>query len=411
MADNTIFDTSDVSATQGQNAEPRHTTEPPEPPYEATRDDKVRWLLETRGYFEAEDVVVRLYATSLDCRLKPHAFERRYRAWHDIIPPKGQRKQEVAFVTALGERLPHPKHPDGGRMRPDRPFPLYSEDDRLYKNIYRQPVHIAVGGITEPFLRFMERFLPNKTQREWFLDHMAHKQWKPWIPGQAVLFVADSDEGVREGTFGSGRGTLFKIAHKLYGEEYARPQNFDMLDGSSGQCSFTDWMHNRVLVTVNEAKTSATAYRKSERNAVYEVLKDKVDPAPQRMEFKVKHGQAFNDYCYVTYWVATNHSNALAIPRWDRRFTVLKNGRKMTPEEAKEINDWMEKPENIAALSLWLAARDLSNFNMLEPLDTDTKAEMAELGRTPVEDAMLDLMEDSGCGLVFIRPHLEDAIE
>ena len=87
----------------------------------------------------------------------------------------------------------------------------------------------------QPFLDFGERLIPDKRQREWFYDHMAHKQWKPWIPGQAVLFVADNEEGVREGEFGTGRGTLFKIAHKLYGEDYAKAQSFDMIDGSSSQ--------------------------------------------------------------------------------------------------------------------------------------------------------------------------------
>ncbi len=123
---------------------------------------------------------------------------------------------------------------------------------------------------------------------------MAHKQAKPEIPGTAVLFVADTDEGVREGKFGTGRGMLFKIAHKLYGEDYCRAQSFDILDGSSSQAAYTDWMHNSVLVTIDEAKSSATSYRRGERNAVYEVLKNIVDPAPKRCRFKAKYGQAFD---------------------------------------------------------------------------------------------------------------------
>jgi hypothetical protein len=113
----------------------------------------------------------------------------------------------------------------------------------------------------------------------------------------------------------------------------------------------------------------------------------------------------------TAFWVATNHADAVAIPRWDRRFTVLLNGRKMTTDEAKLIVEWIAQPGNIAALSRWLADRDLSNFNMFEPLDTDAKVEMAELARTPVEDALVELMEDDERGLVFIRPHFEQAVE
>ena len=365
---------------------------------------KASWLIQTHSFFAAEDKVVRLYHTDERCRMSMLAFQRLFRSWFERDGKKN------VYATSYWELDPKRLNIEGVRMRPDMPFPVFEENGAWFKNFYCEPVHTGDGDV-QPFLDFMGRFLPVKTQREWLFDHMAHKQWKPEIPGQAVLFVADDDEGVREGTFGTGRGLLFKIAHKLYGENYAKAQSFKILDGSSPQSAYTDWMHNIVLVTVNEAKTSATAYRKGERNAVYEVLKEIVDPAPTKHNFTVKYGQAFNDYSYCTFWVATNHANAIAIPRWDRRFTVLTNGRKMTPEEAKAIVAWMEEPGNIAALSRWLAERDLSSFNMFEPLDTDAKAEMAELARTPVEDVLVELMEDNERGLVFVRPHFEQAVE
>jgi len=123
---------------------------------------------------------------------------------------------------------------------------------------------------------------------------MAHKLRRPDIPGTALVFVADTIDGTREGAYGTGRGLMFRIAHLLYGEQYARAQNFSVLEGSSSQSAFNDWLHGAVLVTVDEAKTSPTAYKRGERNATYEVLKDIVDPAPKRFTFTGKYRQAFD---------------------------------------------------------------------------------------------------------------------
>ena len=162
----------------------------------------------------------------------------------------------------------------------------------------------------------MERFLPDKTQREWLYDWMAHKQARPEIPGTAVLFVADTDDGVREGKFGTGRGMFFKVMHKLYGEEYSRAEDFDILDGSSGQAAYTDWRHNSVLVTVDEAKSSPTSYRRGERSAVYEVLKNIVDPAPKRCRFKVQVRACRSTACRMprSWWRATTPTRSRSRP-------------------------------------------------------------------------------------------------
>jgi hypothetical protein len=388
--------------------------EPPEPDGSADLHAKAAWLVETRAYHEGGDAVVRTYATSLDCESTPSAFSRRYRHMH--MPNPDKRFKRPVFATDLWEMTPHRRNIDGVRMAPDRPFPLFEEGGRLWKNTYRRPRHatngtVNVATLNVPFVAFMERFVPDPGERSWLLDWMAHKWLHPEIPGTAVIFVADTDDDIREGTFGTGRGLLFRIAHKLYGEQYVRSQAFSMLEGSSGQSTFNDWMHGSVLVTIDEAKTSPTAYRRGERSATYEVLKDVVDPAPKRFRFNGKYKQAFDGMSYCSFWVASNHADALAIPENDRRFTVLRNGRPIEAGEATAIASWMEDPANIAALSMQLAGRNLTNFNMMVPLMTSGKAEMAELARSDVEEILRDLMEDKARGKAFVKAHIEAVIE
>jgi len=159
-------------------------------------------------------------------------------------------------------------------------------------------------------------------------------------------------------------------------------------------------------VTVDESRTSPTSYRRGERSAVYDVLKDIVDPAPKQMNFKSKYGKAFDAMSYCSFWVATNHADAVAIPEKDRRFTVLRNGRAIEPAEAIEIDAWMRDPANIGALAAWLATRSLAGFNMFQPLDTAGKADMAEMARSEVEDVLRDFMADESRGRVFTKQHL-----
>ena len=80
--------------------------------------------------------------------------------------------------------------------------------------------------------------------------------------------------------------------------------------------------------------------------------------------------------------LASNHDDAIAIPRTDRRFTVLKNGRIMELEEIQQLSLGRRILENIAALARFLEARDLVGFNMQKPLYTAAKEEMAEVSKS-----------------------------
>jgi len=387
-------------AGKGENPPPAEGGScPSRPEDDAPFDDKVGWLLLTHGYCAPDDKVVELFEPSETCRLSRDAFKFAFAAWHN-----GATKP-VRAPTAWGVH-PMRQAVRGVRMRPDMPFPLYAEGDELFKNIYCRPRHDAAGGDIAPFLVFMERLVPEPVERAWLYDWMAHKLARPDIPGTAIIFVADNENEVREGRFGTGRGLLFRIAHALYGPRYARTQSFNVLDGTSGQSAYTDWMHGSVLVTVDESRTSPTSYRRGERSAVYDVLKDIVDPAPKQMNFKSKYGKAFDAMSYCSFWVATNHADAVAIPEKDRRFTVLRNGRAIEPAEAIEIDAWMRDPANIGALAAWLATRSLAGFNMFQPLDTAGKADMAEMARSEVEDVLRDFMADESRGRVFTKQHL-----
>ena len=379
------------------------------PDNDAELSVKAQWLIENYGYCALSDSIIELFKPRQECQLKPLAFNRLYRGWRvEEVGPKGGKK--YIYATAYWEVDEKRVDIEGIRMRPDMPFPIYEENGRKFKNTYQKPQH-TLGGDLEPFLAFMERFIPDKVEREWLFDWMAHKQARPDIPGTAIMFVADDEDSINEGTYGTGRGFFFRTVHRLYGEQYARAQTFSVMDGSSGQAQFTAWMHGSVLVTVDESRTSATAYRRGERSATYEILKDIVDPAPKRHEFKVKGGQAIDGMSYCSFMVATNHGDALAIPEGDRRFTILSNGRPMLPIERSTIAAWLDQPDSIGALSGFLTSRNLDYFDMYQPLETGGKSRMVDKARTDVENIMRGFMVDPDFPLAFTKQYMARAVE
>jgi hypothetical protein len=369
----------------------------------ATPAQQLSWLLKNYGYNQYTFEVVDLSATSSTCTTQVRAFHTQFASWYDsIVGPRGGDKK--IFISQLW--LAHPNRIDiaGIRMRPDQPFPTYTEDGEIFKNTYRRPQHIGNGDV-QPFLDFMERFLPDKREREWQLDYLAHKQAKPWVPGVSVIHVA------ADGRYGTGRGLFARTIHKLLGEAYTRAEDFDTIAGGSSQAVFNEWRANSILVTIDEAMTSPTAHRRGERRSVYEVLKGVADPAPKRYTFKGKYKSSFDGIAFSSIMVATNHANAIAISPDDRRFTVLNNGRTMLPEEAEAFAAWMADPGNIAELSRWLERRDISMFDPYCPLQTAAKTEMIEQSYSSVEDTINDFIEDDTRGLVFTRLQVEMEVE
>ena len=140
------------------------------------------------------------------------------------------------------------------------------------------------------------------------------------------------------------------------------------------------------------------------------MLKDIVDPAPKRADFKAKYRQAFDGMSYCSFWLRPITATHWRSRSDDRRFTVLRNGREMLPDEALDIVAWTDDATNIGALSRMLQTRDLSGFNMLRPLDTAGKTEMAILARSEVDELLRDWMEDPACGLAFTKMQIERAI-
>jgi len=386
----------------GLAAPPRDQTRPTDSMSVAR---KVIWLVDNYGYNALNDAVVELSKPDDDCQLRPQAFARLYRAWREeVTGPRGGRSW--AYATGGWEVDAKRVDIEGVRMRPDMPFPVYAEAGRVFKNTYLRPAHTGAGDI-QPWLAFMEHLLPVAEERAWFCDWLSHKHLHPGVPGVAVIMVAAGPEGP---VYGTGRGMLRDIIARLLGPKYVRPIDFDVFTGKSAQGTYTDWAAYSVLVTINEARDTGDSGRWTERRAVYERLKEIVDPRAIERTFLVKHKQAFRAQAFASYLIASNNRDALQIPADDRRAAALVNGEQMRPEMAAALQEWMDVPGNIAELARWLEARDLSTFDAYLPPVTETKTVMQELGRSELDDAFNAVRRKIGPKRLFTGEQIKTAV-
>lgn len=373
--------------------------------------DKAEWLVRAHGFDARADKVVMLYEPSASCMMTVRAFKEEFAAWSELEPQIGRRGQEIApkLITATGlwSRSGSRLSIAGVRMRPDKDFPVYIEHGDTFKNTYRRPQHTAERGDERLWIKFMEHLLPEEKEREWFLDWLAHKYINPHIPGVAVVMVAAGIDGP---VYGTGRGKLKEILSRLMGPRYVKPLDFDLFSGKSSQATYTDWGAYSTLVVVSESKDTPDSGRWSAQRAVYERLKEIVDPRPVVRTFTSKGQQAFEAVSFASYLVFSNNFDPLQIPEDDRRITALANGAPMPAEMAQALDDWMNVPANIAELGRWLESSELAAFNPNTPLKTTTKSRMQEMSRSEFDEAIADVRRIVGATGLFTRPQIQAAV-
>jgi hypothetical protein len=296
---------------------------------------------------------------------------------------------KFSFSDLSGSWLRDPHRVDVAdlRMRPDRPFPLFSEGGQNFINTYRPPVHDATGGDATTGVEFLKHLLPDDRERHWFTQHLAHKFTHPAIPGPGVIMVAHN-------VFGTGRGTLARLIERLFGEKYVKSVPFADAIGSTYQSQHTEWQAESLWAVIDEASNPTGRDRYSNRAAAYEKIKELVDPAQRNKRFNRKGLGNFDGPMFTSFLIATNHLDALPIPPDDRRFAVLSNGARMSEEFKTVLNRWMNNPANVAAFAQHLSTFDLAGYSpYAEPIMTDAKAAMVDAGQSDVDRGIVAALD------------------
>jgi hypothetical protein len=158
-------------------------------------------------------------------------------------------------------------------LRPDKGFGLFSDERGLFVNMYQPPTHPTGTGDVEVFLRFLQHLIPDPRERAWFLRWMAYKFQNPSERMVAVLFVAHAE-------FGTGRGTLFKMLGKLFGDAYVRTIPYRIFTGESSQGQFVNWAAESLIICIGELAARDGVGKYASNRETYERVKTLSIPPP-----------------------------------------------------------------------------------------------------------------------------------
>ena len=280
---------------------------------------------------------------------------------------------------------------DFDEFRPDVPTGINQHPERkdfTFLNTYLPPVH-ETGGSTDAFWDYLNHMIPSDKERGMVIDWLTAKIKDPCKRLHTLMFVSDRVQG-------AGRDTFNKIVSALLGEEHTRTIKFSRMTGQGSQSEFNGFMSNTLLIYTPEAKSQG--YRDGEER--YENIKHLIDPHLDYMEVNEKGIISRKQRIFCSTTIATNHIDALVIPREDRRMILVSTPVKLPKNHP--VLKWRLDPKNIGALYEELKMRDYRRRDYddtdIAPKVTETKMAVQEATMNEIELAILDFTKQAkGC--------------
>ena len=256
---------------------------------------------------------------------------------------------------------------------------LCAREGLVYGNRWRDArPPVALGVDASPWLKHVERMIPDAVEREHVLNVMAFKVQNPNVKvNHAVL---------HGGHPGSGKDTMWApFFWAVGGESLANVKKLDNKDLS------TPWGYHlecEVLI-INELRQPEA----SDRRALENSLKPVIAAPPEYLSIQRKGLAPYEAVNRLQVVAFSNERMAITIPSNDRRWFVLwSDALCMDADSSARLWAWY-KSGGFAAVAAWLASRDVSAFNAgAAPPMTEAKAIMVETGMSGAESFLVEMM-------------------
>lgn len=243
----------------------------------------------------------------------------------------------------------------------------------LWKAGAALPEEVVSDSEIKPWLDHLAYVLPDAQERAVLMD------WMAWVaqnqaekPNWGVLMG---------GAHGTGKSTLIEPLRIALG--YRNVREIGPSDLESG---YTGWLAQTKLFVVEEMHAF-------ERKAMMQRLKNFLAAPPYTLQINPKFGRQFEIPNLIAGVFFTNHENALALEKGDRRFYVLwSNAEPREKAYYDGLVDWYRAGGGTKA-ALWLLARQLKGFDAKgRAPDTSAKEEMRQATRSAFDEAIEDAM-------------------
>ncbi len=228
-----------------------------------------------------------------------------------------------------------------------------------WRPIERRP---SLADVT-PFLDHVAYLFEDVTERNVFLDWLAHIEQKPGVlPHYGWLHIAKNT--------GTGRNWMASVLSRVW-RGYVAP-NVDLPALLESQ--FNGMLAGRVLAMVDEVQEGGgdNQFRHANRlNAVINAEERAINP---------KFGRQFKEHNSCRWLVFSNFENALPMKDTDRRWRVVRhNAAPRSPQKYAKLYALLDHAEFINAIGVWLRERDIGAFNPGErpPMNEAKRAALA----------------------------------
>ena len=259
------------------------------------------------------------------------------------------------------------------------------EANRPYVNLYTQnfpePEKSGSKKAGELFLRHLRNLIEEEEYRRILIDFLAYIVQ---FPGKKIRWAV-----LIQGIDGCGKTFLANAMEAVLGAGHVRP-----IDNNAINSQWNDWAYGHQLVTMEEIRVAG-----HNRHDVMNVLKPLLTNPTININQRNRDSRKVDNT--TNYLLFTNHHDALALTKGDRRYFILKS-RLQTKEQVLDLGDhyftelFGMLENNPGGLRYFL-----ENW----PISTDFEAN----GHAPRTKYMLEMLEEAGSeAQILLREAIEE---
>ena len=259
---------------------------------------------------------------------------------------------------------------------------LCARDGWVYANRWRNArPEIQCGHDPRPWLRHVEKIIPNPAEREHIFNVMAYKIQHPEKKINHAILFGSARHGI-------GKDLAFKPFFWALGFANVKQLKSEQLHTQWGYHLECEALH------IPELRQPESA----DRRALENKLKPVIAAPPEYISIERKGQHPYEIVNRLLVVAMTNQRDAISIGTDDRRWYVLWSDAEpmntlSDPEAGKRFDAWIDA-DGKHAVAEWLYARDVSAFNPgATPAMTDAKAAMIGAGRSLAEAWLVEQLE------------------
>lgn len=247
-------------------------------------------------------------------------------------------------------------------------------------NTWKPPTTQPKKGNAKRWLELVRYIIPGDEHFKWFMQWLAYPVQKPGTKLFQAVFVYGEKQGVGK-TF-----IVDPVMEFIYGTE-----NFHRLGNNAWVSQFNSYASGHQFVVTNEVWLPDFRDRKMAMG----MLKDTITREDVTINAKYQPEVKYLDFC--NYYFTSNHADALALEKDDRRFFVLEApSHKLSQADYYELDKWIRELGGASIVMHYLQnSVDLTDFDPKgDAMMTKWKKQIIELSRDALGEYGERVIED-----------------